>query len=405
MTRPMTHRVAPIPGQPLSGGGGFRLEARLAEGGMGAVWSAEHVDTGRSVVAKINTPRRQEALADAELRMRREARATAIVAGPGVPSILGLGRAVNGQPVIYLERIAGRVWRHYIGSDGRLTAPTGTRVPALDWHLEVLCEVARVIERAHELDVVHRDLKPGNVMVSDAGRVFVMDWGLAVSARGRHPLLPRPDTIDRISGTTGHMAPEMVSSSRGRIGVATDVYLLGTCLRVILTGRPPHDLPTVRQRLHAALRSEPLVAPDRPRALVQIANRAMARRPADRFRSAASFREAVAAVLAQRRSDRAVSDAHALVRSIRETLRRGAAVVDVEPRVRRCRALLGGVLAEMPDCVPAIEGLATLRQLLQRAGSRRTAALSTDALHGPLQPTPPRSKALTRPFAPMAVTG
>ena len=134
--------------------------------------------------------------------------------------------------------------------------------------------------------VVHRDLKPENVMLGDFGEVLLMDWGLAL-------VLHAPSAATAaMAGTPAYMPPEMAMGPISRVGIASDIYLIGAILYEIITGHAPHTGPTVTACLIAAVRNEILPSPQTGE-LVEIALKAMSTRPEDRYASMVDFQEAI----------------------------------------------------------------------------------------------------------------
>ena len=161
----------------------------------------------------------------------------------------------------------------------------------LDKNLNILLRVADAIAFAHANGVLHRDLKPENVMLGDFGEVLVMDWGLArISAD-----FPNADAVsqsDVMGGTPAYMAPEMATGPVDQITTASDIYLLGAILFEIVTGHPPHSGKTVMACLFAAAKNK-FVETEASGELYDVAMRAMATQPADRYASVQDFQEAI----------------------------------------------------------------------------------------------------------------
>lgn len=173
----------------------------------------------------------------------------------------------------------------------------------LQKHLQILRDVAQAVAFAHSRGVVHRDIKPAQVMVGEFGETVLMDWGLAVfvgdsaesfslAQHALMQLLPTPENASNPAGTPAFMAPEQTRRSASDIGPATDVFLLGATLYYILTGKAPFTSPTVAVSIEKASRCDfdpPQVrVRDReiPTELAQLCLQAMQRMPADRIPSA-----------------------------------------------------------------------------------------------------------------------
>src|SRR3954468_5595472 len=147
---------------------------------------------------------------------------------------------------------------------------------ALDWNLQQLGHVCHAVAFAHSRNILHRDLKPQNIMVGGFGEVYVLDWGIAVSlvddGSGRLPLAA--DCHD-LAGTLAYMAPEMLGDAS--LSIQTDVYLLGAILFEIITGKPPHVTSSIAATLASVSLSEPEFPPGTPDELAAICRRAMAK--------------------------------------------------------------------------------------------------------------------------------
>ncbi|MBI4951232.1 MAG: serine/threonine protein kinase [Myxococcales bacterium] len=340
------------------------LEGELGSGGMGVVWRARQPLLDREVAVKVLHPRKR-GRARAVRKLLDEARIAARLDHPGIVPIYALGADADGDPVLVMKRVEGVVWRELIEQPDhpRWARVTGDRLP---WHLGVLVQVCHALELAHSRDVIHRDLKPDNVMIGDFGEVYVLDWGLAVElSDGAAPPSTRRPEAERgagagrfsVAGTPAYMAPEMVN--REPLTVQSDVYLLGSVLHEVLTGEPRHKGDSFFDLVYQIHVSEPVVyAASVPAELGAICNRATARRPEDRFPSVAAFREAVELALEHRASERMADQALGRLREL-EKLR--ARRPDAEAELRRlateCRFGLQQALESWPDNPRARAGL------------------------------------------------
>ncbi len=244
----------------------------LGQGGMGLVSAARQTSINRTVAVKTLRSDKQT-----DLHSRQKFLSEAVVTGelehPHIVPIYDLGKDQNGALFYSMKRVKGRPW----DSDLRQKSTTE--------NLEILMKVADAVAFAHSRGVLHRDLKPENVMLGDFGEVMLMDWGLAI-------------TVDEVAenatvaGTPAYMAPEMAAGESAKIGIASDIYLLGAILYEIVTGRPPHAGPTVMDCLTAAARNE-LAATEESGELLEIALRALETRPEDRYPSVGEFQAAI----------------------------------------------------------------------------------------------------------------
>ncbi|MDX2089108.1 MAG: serine/threonine-protein kinase [Kofleriaceae bacterium] len=286
--------------------------AMLGEGGMGRVLLARQRSLQREVAVKVL----RETAADRVDDLLAEAVLAGSLEHPNIVPIYVLDRDRAGRPVLVMKRVEGVSWGTLIRVQDHpawtsLVEHHGDR---LDVHLWVLDSVCHALHFAHSRGVVHRDVKADNVMIGAFGEVYLVDWGIASHPRSE-PAASRP------IGTPGYLAPEMVDALAPPADVRTDVYLLGATLHYALVGRPRHDAPTLLAQLDAARASRPFAyPPEVPEELAAICNRATHRDRAERFASAAAFREALRD-FRQHRVARALSDvAWERLDSLRELL-------------------------------------------------------------------------------------
>jgi eukaryotic-like serine/threonine-protein kinase len=279
---------APTPGADL------QLLGTLGEGGMGVVYLARQGSLRRDVAVKRS---KLGETGGAVAALLREALFTGTLEHPNIVPVHALGRAGDGEPVIVMKRIEGVLWRTLIQEPDHPAwrgADAGTRLAR---HVEILMHVCNALEYAHSRKVLHRDVKPSNVMIGRYGEVYLLDWGVALDAAG-----DRGDACDDVVGSPAYMAPEMLRGSGG-VTERTDVYLLGASLHEALTGAPRHGTASCGEAVARALESAPFAYdPAVPTELGAICNRACAREPGDRFESAAALREALEAYLSHRGS-------------------------------------------------------------------------------------------------------
>jgi len=269
-------------------GAQFRLQQPLGRGGMGQVYLAEQLEVGRPVVVKLL---HAQALSGStgEARFKREAEALAQLNHPNIVQLYAFGRSDDGAPYLAMEYIAGRTLGDIVGERGALPEAEVCEI------LEQLCEA--LIE-AHRQGVVHRDLKPDNVMISTthAGRVKVLDFGIAKLTRSA---AKRITQHGEILGTPQYMAPEQLSEQGS--DERTDIYALGLIGYELLTGEVPFEADTALSLMMKVL-NEPIVpprlkAPERgvSPALDALIARCLEKDAARRFQSAAELRAALAA--------------------------------------------------------------------------------------------------------------
>ena len=266
----------------------------LGRGGMGEVYSAEQRSIGRAIAMKIAQDERGgEALL-------REARVTGRLEHPNIVPVHVLGVDESGSPVMVMKRIEGVSWRALLRDPSH---PQWRRWKtqhrdALEAHVSVLLSVCDALEYAHQKRVVHRDVKPDNVMIGPFGEVYLLDWGLAIELDA-----PAVSGSSLLCGTPAYMPPELVEPALSPPGPATDVYLLGACLFEVLEGHPPHEAPTLFQALtHALLSEPPTFASDPPAPLEALCAAAMRSEPKERVGSVAAFHAGLREWLAHRDS-------------------------------------------------------------------------------------------------------
>ncbi|HSG00206.1 MAG TPA: serine/threonine-protein kinase, partial [Vicinamibacterales bacterium] len=202
--------------------GAYEIVGPLGSGGMGEVYRARDTRLGRLVAIKLVSG---EVATDrsAHERLEREARLTSSLNHPNIVTVHDVGE-VDGQPYIVMEFVAGET----------LHARMAGRRLKLKDVIAIGAQVAEGLAAAHGAGVVHRDLKPRNIMITEDGRVKILDFGLGkvtpTTARSDDPTVEIPDLTNsqEVVGTAGYMAPEQVTN--GRIDNRTDQFALGTIL-------------------------------------------------------------------------------------------------------------------------------------------------------------------------------
>ncbi len=266
-------------GQVLSGR--YRLESHLASGGMAEVWSATDQVLGRPVAVKILHAHLAD---DDELRARFHAEAVA-AARLVHPSIVAIYDTCDddGTEAIVMELVRGRTLRAFLDERARLEPVEVVHIGA---------EVAAALTCAHRSGIIHRDMKPANILLSDDGRVLVTDFGIA-------KVLDEPDLTrtTQLLGTVKYLAPEQVEGSK--VDARTDVYALGAVLYESLCGEPPFRAESAAALALARLQRPPSPPSDLvagvPADLDAAIVRALARDPDDRFASSDDMRTALQA--------------------------------------------------------------------------------------------------------------
>jgi serine/threonine-protein kinase len=279
----------------------FELGPVIGRGGMGVVRLARQPALRREVAVKELPPRPP---AEAVASLVREARVAGSLEHPNIVPVHALCANESGDPVLVMKRIDGTAWSRVL-AEPDVARSFGVEDP-LEWHIDVLLQLCRAVEYAHSRGIVHLDLKPANVMVGAFGEVYLLDWGVAAAVGDDVPAwLPRARDIRTVCGTPAYMAPEMASAAGARIGVRSDVYMLGAILHEIVTGRKRHQGETLVDRLISALdAAPPAYGPEVPAGLAEICRRAMAAEPEERYASVAELRRALLDHRAHRASNR-----------------------------------------------------------------------------------------------------
>lgn len=384
----------PTPGGVRAGGeenltATFTLRRIVGRGGYGEVWEAQQASLGRLVAVKRI---RQEQLDKAraqnpfeaemiEREFRQEAVTTGVLDHPNIVPVYDLGRDAEGSPLLAMKLVKGKAWNELLKEDLRKPLPD-----ILGKHLPILRQVAQAVAFAHAKGVIHRDLKPAQVMVGEFGEVILMDWGLAVSYReidreARYDLdvltpaiaAPQCRFAPNPAGTPSFMAPEQTLRTGELLGPWTDIYLLGGILFYLLTGTPPHAGTSITHVMAHAMIGEVERPSERARTreippeLEELCAKALAREPRDRTPSAEAFIAALDDYVTgsgrRRESVRFFEEAKALLGDV--------AKAD-EESIIRAFAPLDHALARWADNTPA-------RYLLAEA-NQRLALVRADAL-------------------------
>src|SRR5262249_13422220 len=271
--------------QPRLLGGRYELDGIVGRGGMAEVYRARDLRLDRIVAVKTL---REDLARDQtfQARFRREAQSAASLNHPSIVAVYDHGEDSTGMshvPFIVMEYVDGRTIRDLLRDDRRLLPERA---------LEVTDGVLRALEYSHRNGIVHRDIKPGNVMLTRSGQVKVMDFGIARAVSDAQATMTQ---TAQVIGTAQYLSPEQARGER--VDARSDLYSVGCLLYELLTGRPPFmgDSPVAIAYQH--VREAPVppsrVDPELPAWADAIVLRAMEKDPAARYQSAAEMRSDV----------------------------------------------------------------------------------------------------------------
>ncbi|MEU4929207.1 serine/threonine-protein kinase [Streptomyces yokosukanensis] len=252
--------------------GRYRVTARLGRGGMGVVWRAVDEILGREVAVKelrTYTDAAGPELSELRLRMRREARAAARVRHPGVVAVHDVAD-VDGRPLIVMELIDGPSLDGILRERGTLDPYEAARIGAA---------VGDALTAAHHAGVLHRDVKPGNILLERSGRVVLTDFGIAAMDDPGDGSATRLTRSGELVGSLDYLAPERAQGAEP--GPPADVWALGATLYAAVEGASPFRRTSTYSTLTAIV-SEPLPEPRRAGPLAPVLRRLMDKRPDSR---------------------------------------------------------------------------------------------------------------------------
>ncbi|MFC3495365.1 serine/threonine protein kinase [Glycomyces rhizosphaerae] len=252
--------------------GRYRLDHVIASGGMGAVWRAEDERLDRTVAVKVLHAGLERAGRPQE-RFKVEAKILASLKGPGCVEVYDFGEELDGdRTVLFLvmELVEGVSLAELLHREERLD-PERT--------MRIMAEAAEALATAHKRGVVHRDIKPGNILIDTDGRVKVVDFGISLFAHNER-LTPSGEVL----GTAPYVSPEQLRDKD--VSGASDLYALGAVAYECLAGTPPFDAVDPAAVIHGHLYSEPPALPaDVPSEVAEVVTKSLKKTPEERWES------------------------------------------------------------------------------------------------------------------------
>jgi tRNA A-37 threonylcarbamoyl transferase component Bud32 len=267
---------------------GYRIEAVVGRGGMGVVYRARDPALDRRVAIKLISAEHAQERGFRE-RFKRESRLAASIRHPNVITVFRAGEE-DGQLFIAMDYIEGTDLKELISSRGRLDPQLAVRV---------VFQIAAALDAAHAKGLVHRDVKPANVLLEGADHAYLTDFGLTKELASQSGVT----ATGVVLGTIDYMAPEQVAGAK--LDARADIYSLGCVLWEALTGQVPYprESAVAKMYAHASEPPPPLTAtaPDTPLALEAVLTRAMAKKREERYLSAGDLAQAAVAAVEGRK--------------------------------------------------------------------------------------------------------
>jgi len=278
----------------------FRLDEFIAAGAMGLVYKAHDTTLNRTVALKLISKVEDvtSAMAEARHRLITEARAAAGLFHENIVTIFSYGETETFQ-YIAMEYVKGKTLAQILAKKHRLSPREA--IPIFD-------QILQALETAHGHDIVHRDIKPANIMVTEGGRVKVMDFGIAkIASHGA-------TATGMILGTPQYMAPEQIRGAKA--DARSDIFAVGVILYEVFTGTRPFEADAVTTLMYKILEEEPAhpsdLNKDLPRGLGTVIRKSLAKDPTDRWQTTGEMRRAL---LAPAEEDAPEDEAATIVKS------------------------------------------------------------------------------------------
>ncbi|MFO0741165.1 MAG: serine/threonine-protein kinase, partial [Labilithrix sp.] len=290
----MVESPLPVPGDIVAGK--YRIDSTIGQGGMGVVLGAFDQSLGRRVAIKFLHPSRAANEA-AAARFGREARAAASIQSEHVVRVHEVGALPNGAPFIVMEHLRGSDLSQVLHYRGGLP---------VDYACDLVLQACEALSQAHARGVVHRDLKPQNLFLTERGDgspcVKVLDFGISKAA-DTDESSPKLTSTEMVMGTPLYMSPEQVRSLKN-VDARADIWALGAILFELLAATPPFDGPSA-SALHAAIAMDPPGSlrarrPDVPQHIEAAVMRCLEKDPARRFQTVEELGAAIVPFASER---------------------------------------------------------------------------------------------------------
>lgn len=275
--------------------GRYEIEEELGRGAMGAVYKARDPQIGRTVAIKMILTRGlpPDDLEQYKERFFREAQAAGQMAHPGIVTIYDISEHETGEPYLVMEYIEGATL------DKLLSPKKGGGMVerfSLDKTIDIVIQVADALDYAHQRGVIHRDMKPANILITPDGKAKLADFGIAKMPGSQLT------QVGQILGTPAFMSPEQFTGAA--VDTRTDIFSLGAVLYWMCTGEKPFPGDTITAIIFKVLHEKPMsmqqLNPTLPSELDPVLSRAMAKSPDDRYQTAREFVDALEAVKVRR---------------------------------------------------------------------------------------------------------
>lgn len=349
----------------------FEVIHELGRGGMGVVQRARQRTLRREVALK-----RARTAGNSADALLHEAQIAGALEHPHIVPIHALGLDQHNQPVLVMKCVEGIVWRTLIHEPDHVWwSHVGLPADQLHWHIERLIQVCDAIAFAHGRNVLHRDLKPDNVMIGAFGELYVLDWGVALdlAAPDPPPNTPNANSLPSsryaLVGTPAYMPPEMINAEPP-VCFQTDIYLLGAILHEILTKKPPNHGDSIFAVLHHASAPPPPDLPDTHPELAAICTRALRANPTDRYPFASDLKAALRSYLQHRAAHKLIEQAAAHLPALQDLCTSASHNLSPQHIAKRqrlfieARFALTQALQDLPQDPTALQTLSQILSLM-----------------------------------------